>query len=96
MPCAIGGTSDPEYAQLGTALRLAETANVWPPAIGATRFLALTGWRSGEALGLRWGEVDLVRRTATLPDTKTGKHAPAVQRRVRPQVRPRMPMNRVR
>jgi integrase len=37
------------------------------------RFLALTGWRSGEALGLRWSEVDLARRTATLADTKTGR-----------------------
>jgi integrase len=27
----------------------------------------------GEALGLRWPEVDLVRRTAVLGDTKTGK-----------------------
>ena len=34
---------------------------------------ALTGWRSGEALGLRWGEIDLARRTAILGDTKTGR-----------------------
>src|SRR5262249_2049699 len=40
--------------------------------IAAARFLALTGWRSGEALGLRWDEVDLARRTAMLRDTKTG------------------------
>jgi integrase len=33
----------------------------------------LTGWRSGEALGLRWADVDLTRRTATLADTKTGR-----------------------
>jgi integrase len=39
----------------------------------ATRFIALTGWRSGEALALRWDEVDLPRRTATLPDSKTGR-----------------------
>jgi integrase len=38
----------------------------------AARFLALTGWRSGEALGLRWSEIDLARRTARLADTKTG------------------------
>jgi integrase len=36
------------------------------------RFLALTGWRRGEALALKWGEVDLVTRTARLADTKTG------------------------
>jgi integrase len=64
--------SDEEYAALGQALREAETAGMWPPAIVAARFLALTGWRSGEALGLRWPEVDLARRTARLADTKTG------------------------
>ncbi len=37
-----------------------------------TRFLALTGWRSGEAQALRWSEFDLIRRTARLADTKTG------------------------
>src|SRR5215472_596124 len=62
-----------EYAALGEALRMAEAATIWPAAIAATRFLALTGWRSGEALGLRWGEVDLARRTVTLADSKTGR-----------------------
>ena len=65
--------SDDEYAALGEALRLAEAERIWPAALAAIRFLALTGWRSGEALGLRWAEVDLTRRTATLSDTKTGK-----------------------
>jgi integrase len=64
--------SDDEYKALGNALREAETATIWPAAISATRFLALTGWRSGEALSLRWDEIDLVRRTAMLGDTKTG------------------------
>ena len=67
--------SDDEYKALGTALRKAEKAEIWPAAIAATRFLALTGWRSGEALGLRWDEIDLARRTATLADTKTGRSA---------------------
>jgi integrase len=65
--------SDDEYKALGNALRGAETSNLWPPAIAAARFLALTGWRSGEVLALRWDEIDLPRRTATLGDTKTGK-----------------------
>jgi integrase len=65
--------SDAEYKALGTALRKAKAANVWPPAIAAARFLALTGWRSGEALGLRWRDLDIARRTASLPDTKTGR-----------------------
>jgi integrase len=65
--------SDDEYAALGEALRRAEAVGIWPVAIAATRFLALTGWRRGEALGLRWPELDLARRTATLPDSKTGR-----------------------
>jgi integrase len=65
--------SDDEYQMLGKALRKAEGAQVWPAAIAAVRFLALTGWRSGEALALRRGEIDLDRRTATLADTKTGR-----------------------
>jgi len=65
--------SDEEYAALGNGLRKAETAGIWPPAVAAARFLALTGWRSGEAMGLRRSEIDLARRTATLADTKTGR-----------------------
>jgi integrase len=64
--------SDVEYSMLGKALRLAETNGIWPPAVAAARFLTVTGWRSGEALQLRWANIDLARRTATLPDTKTG------------------------
>jgi integrase len=65
--------SDHEYAALGTALRQGESEGIWPAAIATARFLALTGWRSGEALGLRWAAVDLARRTATLPDSKSGR-----------------------
>jgi integrase len=70
--------NDAEYEAFGAALRAAEAASVWPAASAAARFLALTGWRSGEALALRWNAVDLARRTATLSaatstDTKTGR-----------------------
>lgn len=65
--------SDAEYEMLGTALEKAAGVRVWPAATAAARFLALTGWRSGEALGLRWADVDFSRRTATLGDTKTGR-----------------------
>jgi integrase len=65
--------SDEEYAALGCALRLAAAASYWPPATLAIRFLAVTGWRSGEALTLHWKDVDLTRRTAILADTKTGR-----------------------
>ena len=51
----------------------AKRESIWPAAVAAGRFLALTGWRRGEALGLRWDEVDLPRRTAILGDTKTGR-----------------------
>jgi integrase len=64
--------SDDEYAALGAALRRGEAERIWPAAIAAARFLALTGWRSGEALALRWSDIDLARRTAKLADTKTG------------------------
>ena len=65
--------TEAEYSDLGEALRKAEIAGVWPPAIAAARLLALTGWRRNEALELRWEEIDLDRRTAKLPDTKTGR-----------------------
>jgi len=64
--------SKSEYRALGKALRQADKS-AWPPAPAAARFLALTGWRTGEALNLRWPEVDLAARTAVLPGTKTGR-----------------------
>jgi integrase len=65
--------SDAEYGLLGDGLRKAEKQGFWPPAIAAARFIAVTGWRKGEVLGLRWDEIDLIRRTAILGDTKTGR-----------------------
>jgi integrase len=65
--------SDAEYESLGDALRKANAESIWPAAIAVARFLAITGWRSGEALMLRWDEIDLARRTALLGDTKTGQ-----------------------
>jgi integrase len=63
--------SDEEYSALDSALR-AMPDRVWPPGVAATKFLAITGWRRGEMLALKWSEVDLVTRTARLVDTKTG------------------------
>jgi integrase len=65
--------SEAEYGALGEALHKGEALSIWPAALAATRFLAVTGWRTGEALALRWDEIDLGRRTATLGDTKTGR-----------------------
>jgi integrase len=64
--------AEAEYAILGAALRDAN-GTMWPPALACLRFLALSGWRSGEALALRWRDLELARRTAILPDTKTGR-----------------------
>jgi integrase len=64
--------SDEEYARFGEALREAEKT-LWPAAVAAARLIALTGLRRGEALSLKWSEIDLTRRTAALSDTKTGK-----------------------
>jgi integrase len=63
--------TDAEYSALGEALGTM-VDSVWPLGVAATKFLALTGWRRGEALALRWREIDLAKRTARLQDTKTG------------------------
>jgi integrase len=62
--------SEDEYTALGCALRSMVEASVITTQ--ATRFLALTGWRRGEMLQLKWAEADLATRTARLADTKTG------------------------
>jgi integrase len=62
--------SETEYAALGKALRTFSKDQ--PVTTAAVRFLALTGWRRGEMLSLKWTEADLVARTARLADTKTG------------------------
>ncbi len=63
--------SDDEYAALGAGMTKLDNV-LWPPALAAARFLALTGWRSGEAIKLTRAEVDISRQTASLGDTKTG------------------------
>jgi integrase len=60
-----------EYLALDAALAKATEAKIWPPAIAVARFLAVSGWRVSEALNLRWSEVDLLRRTVYLSDSKT-------------------------
>jgi integrase len=62
--------SDLEYEQLGTALN--GGASVAPIALSVIKLLALTGWRTSEIKDLKWAELDLPRRVATLGDTKSG------------------------
>jgi integrase len=64
--------SKSEYRALGKALRQADK-NTWPPAVAATQFRAVTGFRGAEVLNLKWSEVDLAARTTVLPGTKTGR-----------------------
>jgi integrase len=63
--------TDDEYRRLGEALDKVKVD--FPVACGVVQFLLLTGWRRGEALALRWSEIDRERRTVILGDTKTGR-----------------------
>lgn len=67
--------SPEEYRSLGQALADSNTAH--DSAIAAIRFLALSGFRKGEALGLQHSNIDAGRGCIRLEDSKTG-----------PQVRP--------
>ena len=41
------------------------------PLKGVVRFLSITGWRLGEAIGLQWGNVDLKSGTLRLESYQT-------------------------
>lgn len=62
--------NETELAALGEALGKSEGER--PVMVAAIRFIALTGVRASEALGLKWEHVDLETRRAVLADTKTG------------------------
>jgi integrase len=64
-----------ELAQLGEALAAVETGDgsaLSPVAVAAVRLLVLTGMRQGEALTLRWKNVDLEAGMLRLTTSKTG------------------------
>jgi integrase len=63
--------SNAEYQQLREALN--GGAALHPTVANIFLFLAVTGFRSGEAQLLKWAELDLERQCANLSDTKTGK-----------------------
>ena len=78
--------SDDERERLLTACRVSDSPDLYPAVI-----LALsTGARQQEVLGLRWPQVDLARRVATLEDTKNG------ERRVLPLAGPALELLRER
>ena len=61
-----------ELARLGAALNKAEQDQLANPyAIAAIRLLIFTEGRTSEILTLEWAFIDLDRRTAFLPDSKT-------------------------
>lgn len=62
-----------EYKMLGAGLAAAAADGLSEYGIAAVRFLALSGWRRGEVVNLKWADVDRARRTAALGDTKTGR-----------------------
>ena len=74
--------SDGEYAMLAAGLARAEAEGANPFGVACVRLLLLTGWRRGEATGLRRAELDLPGRTARLSDTKTGVSARPLARPV--------------
>ena len=55
-------------------------SEIWLPATAAAKFLTLTGWRRGEALGLRWADIDFTNSVAVLADTKSGKSVRALSK----------------
>lgn len=59
--------SNDEYGTLHRALD-----NVQSTVSDCILFVALTGWRASEARCLKWSEIDIDRRVATLGDTKSG------------------------
>jgi integrase len=63
--------SNGEYQQLWAAINSGAASH--PAVADIFLFLAVTGFRSGEAQLLKWAELDLERGCANLADTKTGK-----------------------
>lgn len=73
--------SEEEIAALGAAMREAEKLGESPVALAAVTLMLMTGFRRGEALGLRfaWVAADSVR----FPDTKTGPQTRPIGRAAR-------------
>ncbi|MCP5072796.1 MAG: tyrosine-type recombinase/integrase [Rhodobacteraceae bacterium] len=63
---------DHKYSALGRALLDAENRSETWQAIAIIRLVALTGMRKGEAVALKWEEVDFETRTLNLASAKSG------------------------
>jgi integrase len=70
-----------EYGLFGRAIREAEQAGETWQAIAGARLIALTGLRLGEAVNLKWTEVDEPGGCFRLTDTKEGPSVRPVGRR---------------
>ena len=71
--------SDQELGRLGEAIRRAGREAAIPAArLGVVRLLALSGLRLGEALSLRWEQVDPAAGVLRLPDAKAGARVHAL------------------
>ena len=63
-----------EIQALGEALKEIDA----PYPVAAIRFLLMTGWRTGEALALKWEHINFEVGEITLPSTKTGRQTRTV------------------
>jgi len=71
--------SDDELKALGAVLdRVEREQTVLPGIVGAIRLLALSGLRLGEALALKWENVDFDRAALVLSDAKAGARVHAI------------------
>ena len=68
--------SPSELAALGRALD--DLAPDYPAPVAAIRLCAMSGMRIGEALSIRWQDVDFEAGRVTLPKTKTGRQVRAL------------------
>ena len=64
--------SPDEFRALGAALATAAAEGEQWQAVALVRLLALTGLRRGEAVNLKWSEVDIQGRALRLADSKEG------------------------
>jgi integrase len=84
--------SDAELVRIGAALDQAERdGSALPSIVETIRFLALTGCRLGEALALRWEQVDLAGGAVNLADAKAGARSHPIGAAAIALLRVRMP-----